>query len=68
MDEMYLPGLQTLLNRNEQKLKVDSMNLTFKVVEIVDQFNDTLETTWLPRGLDRFFIAPRILRVRRLWR
>lgn len=65
---MFFADLQTLLNRNEQKLKVDSINLTFKVVEIVDQFNDMLETTWLPRGLDRFFIAPRTLRVRRLWR
>lgn len=66
---MILPvALQTLLNRGQQKLKVDSMNLTFKPVEIVDPFNDVLETTWVPRGLERFFIAPRILRVRRLWR
>ena len=38
------------------------------MVETVDPFNDVLLTTWQPGGLQRFFMAPRRLRMRRLWR
>lgn len=60
--------MQTLLNRVEQRIQVGSLTVTLKVVETVDTFNDVLETVWYPHGLEQLFMAPRIFRVRRLWR
>jgi hypothetical protein len=47
---------------------MDSLYLDIELEESVDAFNDVLLTTWQPHGLTRFFMAPRRLRMRRLWR
>ena len=49
-------------------MQVESLHMDMKVMETQDAFNDVLQTTWQPRGLERFFMAPRKLCVRRLWR
>ena len=59
--------LQSLL-RGSQQGQADNLYLDIEVEESVDAFNDVLLTTWQPTGLGRFFMAPRCLRMRRLWR
>ena len=59
---------QMLLRREHHTMQVESLQMDMKVMETEDAFNDVLQTTWQPRGLERFFMAPRKLCVRRLWR
>jgi len=47
---------------------MDNLHLDIEVESSVDAFIDVLLTTWQPSGLGRFFMAPRRLRMRRLWR
>lgn len=63
---MLLP-LQSLLRQNT-KSEIDDFHVDVEVIENVDPFNDVLLTVWQPSGLQRFFMAPRRLRMRRLWR
>lgn len=56
------------LLRGSHKGQMDSLYLDIELEESVDAFNDVLLTTWQPHGLTRFFMAPRRLRMRRLWR
>lgn len=52
----------------KHKSEMNDIFLDTEVEESVDPFNDVLLTTWQPSGLQRFFMAPRRLRMRRLWR